>query len=75
MSKPENRQNERKSDSDPWIKIEQRANLEKKSERPALDFVTYSNIIGRLKISFFFDIQAHMNITYVESGNFHLNIC
>ena len=32
MSKPENLQNEQKSDSIPWITIERRANLEKKRE-------------------------------------------
>ena len=38
MSEPENLQNERLSDSDPWLKMsaERRANLEKKSECPAL---------------------------------------
>ena len=36
MSKPENPQNEQLSDSEPWVKIERRGNLEKKSECPAL---------------------------------------
>ena len=38
MSEPENGQNEQESDSDPWIKNERRANLEKKSECPGLPF-------------------------------------
>ena len=45
MSEPENWQNERQSDRDPWIKIERRANQEKKNERPALMFH------GKLKVS------------------------
>ena len=40
-SEHENWQNERYSNSDPWIKIEWRVNLEKKSECPALGTGTY----------------------------------
>jgi len=36
MSEPKNLENERLSDLDSWEKIERRANLEKKSECPAL---------------------------------------
>ena len=36
MSIPENQQNERLRNSNPWIKIELRANLKKKSKCPAL---------------------------------------
>ena len=42
MSVPENWQNERWSDINPWIKIERRANLEKKSKRPALATPSYA---------------------------------
>ena len=50
MSQPENPQNEQQSDSDPWVKIERRANLEKRASAQ-LCLILLTTIFRILKIN------------------------